>query len=73
MRCAYPAPGQPITTARGRLPSVRLVLFLHRNRDAWLLDPADRLRQGWLERAESEPIHIEEKPIPRSPSVWKGR
>src|SRR5436190_24003172 len=52
----------------GRIVTIgQLVLFSTETGDAWLLDPGDRWRQGWLETGRAN-RSTSRKPIPRSRS-----
>src|SRR5438034_6490771 len=53
----------------GRIVTIgQLVLFSTETGDAWLLDPADRLAEGWLETGTAN-RSTSRKPIPHSQSV----
>ena len=58
MRAEYPAVKEYIQRQaahqHGRIVTVgQLILFSTETGDAWLLDPADRLAQGWLETVKA--------------------
>ncbi len=60
MRLATPSGGPPTTPDASSRPDRLSILFSTETRDAWLLDPTDRLAAPLARDGDPEPIHIEE-------------